>query len=130
MANDSSATRTEARMASISSGLLTRRTWRSIGSPSMSSADGNALGKRLADEPDMESVATRRAVAAPSILDSTFTKFMALKVMPYRFSWGISSGMPSSHVLRRCTAPLWRTNTQPGPKAREPAVHSRGAPET
>ncbi len=118
-------------MASISSGLLTRRIWRSIGSPSMNSADGNALGSRLADGA-RHGVGGHplRAVAAPSIFDSTVTKFRALKVMPYRFSWGISSGMPSSHVLSRCTAPLARTNTQPGPNAREPAVHSRGAPET
>ena len=129
-ASASSATRTDARMASTSSGLLTRRIWRSIGSPSMNSAAGNALGNRFADEPDMESVATRFAVAAPGIFDNTVTKFKALKVMPYRFSCGISSGMPSSHVLSRCTAPFSRTNTQPGPNAREPAVHSRGAPET
>ncbi len=78
----------------------------------------------------MESVATVRAVAAPSILCSTFRKFMALKEIPYRFSCGISSGIPSSHVLSRWTAPVARTKTQPGPNAREPAVHSRGAPET
>ena len=78
----------------------------------------------------MESVATVRAVAAPSILWSTFTKFIALKEIPYRFSWGMSSGIPSSHVLSRWTAPVARTSTHPGPNAREPAVHSRGAPDT
>ena len=37
-------------MASTSSGVLTRRARRSSGSPSMSSADGNAFGSKLAAE--------------------------------------------------------------------------------
>ena len=88
------------------------------------------MGSKSADDPDMESVATVRAVAAPSIFWSTFRKFVELKEIPYRFSWGISSGIPSSHVLSRWTAPVARTRTQPGPNAREPAIHSRGAPDT
>ena len=42
-----SATRTAARMASTSSGAFTRRTRRSSGSPSTSSAEGNALGQQV-----------------------------------------------------------------------------------
>ena len=78
----------------------------------------------------MPSVATVRTVAAPSIPCSTFKKFPALNEIPYRFSWGMSSGIPSSQVLSRWTDPEARTRTHPGPKAREPAVHSRGAPDT
>src|ERR1700733_73816 len=42
----------------------------------------------------------------------------------------MSSGIPSSHVLSRWTAPVPPTRAHPGPKAREPAVQSRGTPAT
>ena len=81
-ARERSAMPTETRMASISSGVLTRRARSNSGSPSTSSADGKALGKRCADDPVIESVATVRAVEAPSIVCSTFTKLIALNEIP------------------------------------------------
>ena len=84
--SERSAMRTEARIASTSSVVFTRRTRRSIGSPSTSSADGKALGRRFEEDSDMLSVATTRAVAAPSILRSALTKLAPLKEIPYRFS--------------------------------------------
>ena len=77
-----SAMRTEARMAATSSDVLTRRARRSNGSPSMSSADGNAFGRSRAADGVMASVATVRTVAAPSIPCSTFRKFPALNEIP------------------------------------------------
>ena len=51
----------------------------------------------------------------PSMPWSQASRFPGFQVMPKRCSWGMSSGMPSSQVLTRWTAPVARTTTQPGP---------------
>ena len=69
-------------MASISSGVLTRRTRRSIGSASTNSAEGNAFGNICADDGDRASVATVRTESAPSMFWSTFRNVIRLNEMP------------------------------------------------
>ena len=51
--------------------------------------------------------AARRCPGAP-------TKFAAFHVMPNRCSWGMSSGIPSSHVLTRWTAARRANDHAPG----------------
>ena len=96
-----SATRSAARMAVTSSGVLIRRAARIATSPSTSSAFGNAIGSSAAKVGESASVPTLRAVAVPSMLCSTEISVIGFQARPYRWSCGMSSGIPSSHVLLR-----------------------------
>ncbi len=77
-----SATATEARMASTSSGDLTRRARSSSWVPSTTSASGKAVPRRDTAPVASASVATTFAVAAPSTPWSTARKVFELNEMP------------------------------------------------
>src|SRR3984957_4142926 len=108
----------------------TRIASRIASSPSTSSAFGNATGSSCAKPGESASVPTRLASAAPSMPLSTEMVFIGFQAMPYKFSCGMSSGTPSSHVLSRWMAPVSRMTTQVGPNGRVPATHNCGAPDT
>ena len=129
VARASSATRSDPRRAFTSSGVLIRRAARIASSPSTSSALGKASGSSLANDGVRASVPTRRAVEAPSMPLSTSMSVIGFHASPYRRSCGMSSGMPSSHVLFRWISPVDRTTVQIGPNGLVPATQSCGAPE-
>ena len=64
----------------------------------------------MARPDERPSVATRDAVARPGMPAMSPTIVRGLQDRPDRFSWGISSGTPSSHVVcSRWTPPSARS---------------------